>query len=224
MFGLDIFVAGALHLAAADLKCSANKPPTINVLPSDTQIIYDHSKTQRQLDNFQTDTISPYAANVETHVGGLMSGQVQIQQQMQFMKETHPRFNAGCISYHDVTVRIVIKPTIYIAKDYAQDSCMYKAVMEHEKKHIKVDRWIVNKYSQRIGQDLFASMKKIGYTHGPYRLQDLPAAQERLQVLMSNIVDRETDIMNAERRKLQQQVDSLAEYERVSNLCPGNAR
>jgi hypothetical protein len=98
---------------------------------------------------------------------------------------------------------------------------MYAAIMEHEKKHIQVDRAIINKYSAMIGKGVTEAMNRIGYAHGPYKLSHLDVQQNLLNDKINAIIKRYADAMTAERQTLQQQVDSLAEYERVNNLCKG---
>lgn len=221
MLGLDYVMAGYFHLAQADIKCQAKKTPEISVVASDTQVTYDHTKTQEELDNFEIDTVSPYAKSVRTHVGGLMSGEVSVAQNLRIMQETFPSLNAGCLYLDKLTVKIHINPTIYIARNYPKNGCMYAAVMEHEKKHIKVDRMIVNKYTRIIIQGLDTAFKKIGYTQGPFTTGELGPAQEQTQKFIQSLLKQYSDQMSDERQVLQQKVDSLQEYERVQALCRG---
>ena len=221
MIGLDYLVAGYFHLASGSVECNLKKAPQIHVAASDTNIRYDHTKSQKQLDDFGTDTVSPYGGNVQTHVGGLMAGEVSISQNIRIMQESWPTLNAGCLYVDSLKVDIHIKPVIYIARDYPKSGCMYKAIMEHEKKHIQVDRMIVNKYTNIIIQGIDKALKKIGYAHGPFRIGELKLKQEMIQQYSQDIVKNYSDQMSAERRKLQQDVDSLREYERVQAQCRG---
>jgi len=221
LIGLDYLVAGYFHLASADIKCQLKTAPRIDISASDTSVRYDHTKSQKELDNLGTDTVSPYGKNVQTHVGGLMSGEVSISQNIRIMQETYPTLNAGCLYVDSVKVNIHIKPIIYIARDFAKDGCMYKAVMEHEKKHIAVDRKIVNKYTNIIVHGLDASLKKVGYARGPFSKGQLKAEQQAMQDYTHKIVQAYGEQMTEERKALQQKVDSLEEYNRVNNLCRG---
>lgn len=221
MIGLDYLAAGYFHLAAADIECKVRKSPEITVAASDSTVQYDHSKTQQQMDSFEVDTVSPYAAGTQTHVGGLMSGEVSVSQSMQFVKETYPALNMGCLLVNKLSVKVHIKPIIYIAREYPKTGCMYAAVMEHEKKHIAVDRAIINKYSNMIGKGVTEALNRIGYSHGPYKINQLNVQQNILNEKVNTIIKKYGDAMTVERQKLQQQVDSLAEYERVNNQCKG---
>lgn len=221
MIGLDYLVAGYFHLASGSIECKLKKAPQIHVSASDTNVRYDHTKTQKQLDALGTDTVSPYGKNVQTHVGGLMAGEVSISQNIRIMQETWPNMNAGCLYIDSLKVNIHIKPVIYIARDYPKTGCMYKAIMEHEKKHIQVDRMIVNKYTNIIIHGLDKALKKVGYAHGPFSKGALQQQQAMLQQYSQDIVKQYSEAMSAERRKLQQDVDNLREYERVQAQCRG---
>ncbi len=221
MIGLDYLVAGYFHLAAADIKCQLKKAPEIHVAASDTKVKYDHTQTQAQLDNFGVDTVSPYGKNVQTHVGGLMSGEVSVSSNVRIMQETYPRMDAGCLYVDSVKVNVHINPTIYIAREYQKTGCLYKEIMIHEKKHIQVDRMIVNKYTNLIVKGLDAALKKIGYAHGPYRAGQLSSEQAKIQTYAQQVIRQYADQMSKERQKLQQDVDSLQEYERVQAQCRG---
>ena len=212
-------MAGYFHLAAGKIECKLKKTPEIQVSATDTNVHYDHSKTQAEMDRMETDTVSPYGDNIQSHVGGLMSGEVRVSQNIRIMQETYPALNTGCLYIDPMTINIHIDPTIYIAKEFKKSGCMYKEIMNHEKKHIKVDRAIVNKYTSIIVKGLNDAFKKLGYAHGPYSLGHLPTVQKKLQDYAQALVKKYSDDMSTERRALQQQVDTLQEYERVRRLC-----
>lgn len=215
-------MASYIHLAAFDVKCQLKSAPQISVVASDTNVKYDNTKSQAELDNFDNDTISPYGANVQTHVGGLMSGEVSVSQNIRTLQETYDRADVGCVYVDSIKVDIHITPTIYIANHYPKNGCMYKEIMIHEKKHIKVDRMIVNKYTNIIIKGLDAAFKKAGgYAYGPMKKSEIRPAQEKLQAYSRGIIKQYADMMNSERQMLQQRVDSLEEYERVNKACEG---
>ena len=214
-------MAGYFHLASADIKCQLKTSPRIDISASDTSVHYDHTKYQQQLDRLGTDTKNPYGDNVRTHVGGLMSGEVSVSQNIRIMQETYPTLNTGCLYIDSIKINIHIKPTIYIAREYSKDGCMYKAVMEHEKKHINVDRVIVNKYTNLIIHGLDTALKKVGYAQGPFSAGRMEAEQKRLQEYTQNVVQAYSTQMTEERKTLQQKIDSLEEYERVNRSCRG---
>jgi len=221
LIGLDYLFAGYFHLASGQIECQLRKAPQIHVAASDASVRYDHSKTQAELDNFENDTISPYGAEIRSHVGGLMAGEVSVTQSIRVMQENWQNLNQGCLYVDKIDVKIHIKPTIYIAREYDKAGCMYRAIMEHEKKHIMVDRMIVNKYTHIIVKGLNEAIKKIGYAQGPFPINQLEARQKGVQQYAQAVLRQYSEQMSEERQRLQQNVDTLEEYERVQAQCRG---
>lgn len=218
--GLESLAAGLLYLAATGLKCSHQPPPPVKVVPTKSAVLYDFSKTQAELDMVDVDTANPYGSKKETHVGGLMSGEIRVEHQLGFVQERYETGSMACLHFGGIDVKINISPTIYVARENKPGSCRYKAILEHEKKHVEADRIVVNKYSKRIGESLTFVFQKYGTTFGPFELAKMPAIQTKLQDYIDGVVKKEVERMNAERMAMQQKIDSLEEYERVRKLCP----
>lgn len=223
MFGLELLLAGLLHLSPtpvlAEIQCHAKTAPKINVLPSKSRVKYDFTKTKAELNNFDVDTVSPYGPNHQTFVSGLMSGSIQVQHQVSFMHETYEQLGKGCIYIRTVEVKVHIEPTIYIAKEHPRGTCYHNAVMTHERKHVNEDRLIVNKYSNLIGKALVELVDSNGPAFGPYDLETLPKVQKNIQKSLTKIVKKYNDQMNLERQRRQQAIDSLEEYESIGKNC-----
>lgn len=215
---LTLVCCGLSQSAEADNWCSPSKAPTITVRTSTDQIGYDFSRSEKQLNNFNITTVSPYASNIITDVGGLMKGGIQTQQKMSFGTMTNGQTNQICIWHDTIDVMLHIKPTIYIANEFPPGTCMHDAIMGHEQKHITVDREIVNKYAAIIGQALQAEVSQ-ARIFGPYPASNQEALLQQIKARMQNILKLYTDQMNTERKARQQQIDNLAEYERVNKSC-----
>lgn len=209
--------------AADNNWCKAGAAPRINIHTSTDDVSYDFTRSKKQLDTFDVSTVNPYASNVITDVGGLMKGGIQTQQKMTFGTLTNPQTRQICYWHNNMDVYIHIKPTIYVASDFPQGSCMHNAILEHERKHLVVDREIVNKYAALIGQAMRDDITKYNL-FGPVPLSQQDALQNQIKQRMQNILKNYTTQMSAERRKRQQQIDNLQEYERVNNLCPKKKR
>jgi hypothetical protein len=150
-----------------------------------------------------------------------MSGEIKTSSNVSIMSETYPALNAACLMINKITVKIHVDPTIYIAREYRKGSCMYASVLEHEQKHVRTDRILVNKYTGLIARALDAEFKKTNYAFGPVRSHNMDEEQRRISYVSSKIVKELSEKMNAERRVLQQNIDTLEEYNRVSRKCDG---
>jgi len=216
---LTAFLSLTLPNSAQALECVAKMAPQINVIPKTKNIKYDFTKTKAQLNQFDVDTISPYGPQHKTVVSGLMSGSIQTKSQVELLHETYKHLDRGCVYLKSANVTISIDPTIYIAREYRKGSCYHNAVLTHEMKHVREDQLIVNKYVSRIGRALKAMIDDRN-SFGPYRLDQLESVQQNIQNSVNKAVRRFNDDMNKERRRRQQAIDNIEEYESIGARCP----
>lgn len=209
--------------AESSTWCQMNAAPVVNIRASTDNVSYNFTTSEKQLNGFDVDTVNPYGKSVITDVGGLMKGGIETSQSMRFRTLTNPRLGQICYWYDTVDVKIHINPTIYIAREFPEGSCMHKAIMEHEQKHVTVDREIVNKYAQLIGNAIKAETDQKPI-YGPVPLAQQKAIEGAIKEKMKSVVTGLTAQMDRERRSRQQIVDSLPEYQRVNALCPRENR
>ena len=203
--------------SAADVRCSVPKAPTIRVLPRTADIKYDYSKTSAQLTSRGSDTVNPYAANLDTTTGGLRSDAPQIKSNIRMGTESYPTLKVGCMWYDSVTVEIDLAPTIYIAKEYQKEPCK-SAIVGHEIKHVSVDREVMNKYAAEIGKAIQTAVNQAG-AMGPFHTDKMSEYQDTYIRHVQSAIDSQELLLTKEMRMRQGQVDSLQEYERVSKTC-----
>ncbi len=197
--------------------CNPNDVPKIEILPRTHEIHYDYTKSEAELSQFHIDTKNPYGGDVITDVGGLMQGGIKALSSMQIGTLTHSGKGETCMWYKNIKFEIWISPTIYINKKYPKGGCEAKAILGHEHKHVNVDRRVVNKYSELIGQALMKEIKR-RYLYGPVPTANERELQARMEEHIKSIIDRYTAQMNQERMERQQGVDSLEEYQRVNRI------
>lgn len=229
VLGLELIMAGWLQLASADtvsqaakqsaLVCEPNKrTPSVQVKPTSGRLKYDFTKSRSELERMKIDTVSPYGPNTETHLNGAMSGSIQFETLVKYL--SYPYENGEtCVYVDGVSVKIHFDPAIYVVREYPKGSCNHKAVLEHEKKHLKVNQLVINKYAERISKTLAFVMRKYGNVFGPYPEDKVPEEYERLKKYYVGIVNDEEKSMYDELQKLHQDIDSLEEYERVRTAC-----
>ena len=207
---------------AVTMQCKVTTAPKINVHPMTADIRYDKTKTSAQLSALKSGTLSPYGLGVDQTTGGLRHDQPTIETTMKFQIMSDSTRQSICLTYDTINVDIKLQPKIYIAKEFNSGRCG-REVLEHEKKHVKVDRYVINKYSKQMGVAIQNAVNKVGAL-GPF-----PASrQDELQQLMSkNIESALTSVklaMTNEMNMRQQKVDSLEEYERVGQYCEKNSK
>lgn len=213
------FPAAAQKPAGSDQSwCRMPAATKVIINPKSENITYDLTKSQADLNNFDTSTKNPYGNSVHTDVGGLMSGGIQTDYRTQFDGIVDKVAKQTCLWYSAITVNINITPTIYIASNYPKGSCMFNAVMEHEQKHVTVDRRLVNTYAQSIRSALQAEIEKQSI-YGPVPNASVEQTQNEMGAKIKKIVDDKMAELTKKRLRQQQLVDSLAEYNRVNTLC-----
>ncbi len=205
--------------ARADFVCKPNSVPKINVRTSTTPVAYDFSKTEHDLNGFSVDTINPYGEGVSTDVGGLMRGGITVSHTVKYETSTDRVSRQMCYYYSQIDIVIHINPTVYVAREFPQGSCKHNAILQHENQHVIIDREVVNKYAQIIGQNVSADIGRQSM-FGPIQGSEHAAMETYIADHMKQLVSTYTDQMNAERRQRQQAHDSMAEYERVNRMCP----
>lgn len=225
MLGLEYIAAGYLTLADVKVKCESAAVPEITVRAVGIETVLDETKSIKELNAFKPVLgESPYGKGVDTHVEGLMHGKIGLDGRYQFSTRTYPSLKKVCMQVSQVEVVFTLDPKVYIAKEYPRGSCHYNAVLEHEKKHLRVDRDLVNKYSFITVKAINNTLKQVGYMHGPYDEAQLPALQKQIGGIIESVIGQFSENMNRERKVLQKQIDSLAEYERVDKVCPDKLR
>ncbi len=210
--------AAYLYLAADVVTCEVQTSPRIHVRPIAKPVKYNHRRTVQELTDSGTDTISPYNKDIPIITGGLAESQVDMDGNIELYIDEHPSHGLSCFYYDKINIVIELDSTIYIAKDYGLSSCEYHEVLEHEKKHVEADRRIVNEYAKKIGEVLRTSVN-LSMVRGPYPSSRKDAIQNDMLEYVENILAVQQSLMNEERFRAQQAVDSFEEYERVRKAC-----
>lgn len=208
-----------LHRSVA-IECEPQDMTKINVIWSTDQISYDNSKSMKQLSDMPIDTKSPYAAHVVTQVGGLMRGGLEVTTNYKISKARYEFYKQNCLWMSEIDIRININPTIYIAREYPKNSCMYKAVLEHEMKHIQVDRDVATQYQSQLRDMASKVAQKVGVV-GPKSDIEARRTEKKIKAYFSENMNLILEKMYAERRERQQKVDNIEEYKRVQSQCDG---
>lgn len=202
---------------AADVRCQVPKAPVIQILPKTAPIRYDFSKTTQQLTAQGSNTVNPYAASVDSSTGGLRADQPEMKSNIRMGTRTYPDLKVGCLWYDSVIVNINMNPVIYIAQEYQQDPCK-AAIMEHELKHVAVDREVMGRYAQEVGKAVQDAVNQAG-AMGPFNVNEMNAYQDSYISHVQSAINSQELLLTKQMRQRQGQVDTREEYDRVSKIC-----
>lgn len=206
--------------AAVGMQCEMPQPANISVVPRTAELVIDTSRTHHEIQGQEIDTINPFGYNTVTHTNGFMEGQLELKSHVKLDFSQVPQYNSFCVWYEDVKIEINITPKITIAKEVADDKCMYKAVLEHEMKHVNADRRIINKFAQTVGRKVYEGLKERGFVAGPMHGGNLKKTAPRMRETVQQLVEFEYRKFEIERTEVQQKIDNLEEYKAVQAKCP----
>ncbi len=110
--------------------------------------------------------------------------------------------------------------TVYVAGEIRQGTCGFEEVLAHEQKHIRANMQTLEEYTPRIKSEISAYLKQNGVFREPNFDYAAKLIQEKLQSITNNIMNE----MTAENQQRQLDIDTVAEYDRISASCGGQLR
>ncbi len=217
--GFSSTLAAPIMLAMAG-TCPTPEPTMISVQPISERPIINAQLSTQELEGFDISTVSPYNHHEHTEVNGLMRGKAQIDTNVSVSWRTNPANGEACFWYKAINVELRLAPTVYIADHLIKGSCMYNEVLNHELKHVNVDRDLTNKYTKLFEQNIR------NFTRQNFMASPRPAYQaEQVKNEMVDALDEEinriNNMMQEERIQRQAAIDTLQEYKRVATACIG---
>ena len=197
-------------------------PPVIKVRPTTQDIQYDFTLTLAGLSAMKSDSINPYAPTVDTSTGGLREEKPRLKINVKLATKEHPYHKKMCMWYDEIDVEIALAPKIYLADELNYSPCR-EAVLNHEHKHVNVDRAVMNKYAHQMGAAVKQAVNEIGM-FGPFPSADAKTYEQKffghIEASLAPVIEE----LNKEMTAKQQKVDSLEEYEYVNGFCQGHAK
>jgi hypothetical protein len=211
----------AIILAAAPapggMDCKVTEAPAISISVKTDDIVYDYSRSTATLTGVKTDTNSPYPKGTDSVTGGLREDTPEIKWETTWNAVYNPSSGIGCMSYKTINTNIHLMPKIFVAREFNTGPCR-EAVLTHERKHVQVDREVMNKYASLIGQALKQAVDKMP-VFGPFNVRDENETMKMSRGYLKAVIDVQIANMEREMHMRQQQVDNLNEYRGISAVC-----
>jgi hypothetical protein len=233
MFGLEIATVGLLHLAATtreakiekakaeaikNIKCEPRHSLDIKIAPTQSPIKYNFSTSSEALGSIGASAYSPYGSEHKTNMLGLTDGKHELSLESSYSTETYEQLDRGCIHIKSITVKMNFDPTIYVVNEFPQGTCEFNSVLKHEKEHVKITQKMLNKYAKILGKNLKAALKD-GYSYGPFYVNSLPSAQEKLGQKIMKMAITVNKKMAIEMEKHQNHFDRVEVNNDSLELC-----
>lgn len=222
---LTLKAAGFIVLASAAPACPNVPAPRIGVEIVFEKPVINHERSIAQMRSTRMDTATPYQMRRLDHAdrGGMIENDIGIDYNVETSVvpgNTAQTVNMSCVKYDSVQVRLTLRPKIYIARDYDEESCWYRETYQHEMSHVDMDMTVMEKYKERLrdGLALAFSGPQDG-VQGPVngkKVADLKKAMGNDLVSMTNALLSD---MVRERLQQQQGVDSIENYAYIMDQC-----
>jgi predicted Zn-dependent protease len=146
---------------------------------------------------------------------GLTSSEIQATARYELLEQTLPE-SGRCTTLSKITAHFAIPTaTIWIDRRYRPDSCEYSAVLEHEQEHVRITRETLQRWEDRIRQQLESAVTS-------WRDRWLPAAVEReIKAAIDHAIADLVRQIQADADRQHAAIDVPAAYEDVGRRCSG---
>lgn len=127
--------------------------------------------------------------------------------------------NVMCVQVSKITLRFFIQPVVHIASEYPPESCEFKQILKHEKRHVSVTKQWQRDYTPLLRRELESIARKLPAS-APVGEKLVPSAQESHLVIIRSHLDKYMEqkaIPDYIRR--QNKVDDPLEYRLVPTRC-----
>lgn len=225
IFGPEIL---ALHTAlvltgggrGTSFVCKLPKAPEIKVDLVTDEIKYDFSQSAAALSAIQSGGGANTArANPDAVSGGLREDKPEVRSQLSWAVRYEENTKVGCMWFDEISITVHLRPKIYVAREFNQGQCR-EQILAHEQKHIAVDRKVMNQFALSMGNAVQGAVNRTG-PMGPFNMRDIDTIKARSSRTIESTIAAQSNLMQQQMRQLQGQVDSPAEYKRVSSFCKG---
>lgn len=203
-------------LAGDDSLCDSYPNVDINVTPVFDEAVIDTSKSLAEIQGLGA------GANVVPHYDSITLGVARYRPIIEFrapMIRKPLSDGTTCARVKKVDATIGYKDvTIFLAKELTSDQCSIRHVLEHEQKHIAVNRAVLNKYANLIQIKLQEYFK----LYGMFRVPNPDYAQTLLNEKVDAIFKESAQQMTEENRRRQRAIDTPEEYAKNNTVCSGH--
>ena len=201
--------------------CMPDRSPEIITNAVSPPLKFTYITNTDKLTNKSRNAYTPYGADAKTKTMGLHSRNLDFDGDIAAEGRVNKSTGESCIGLSSIRLNFkVIDPTVFIAKEVRLGSCQFRAIREHELKHVQVDRDVINKYSALIGKAIQDEFNHNVYIAVPFPTGQEDAKKAYLTARIQAVIAANMAQFKIEHTRLQQQVDTIEEYQRVENMCP----
>ena len=224
MLPVSALALSLLFTPAGDILCPADRTvPEVEIIAKRQQPVFSNNSSIADITKLGASAYTPKGAEGPSwHKNGLTQREVEIESQVQADSET---FFTGlkCIYVRKIVVTVTVTPTVWVANEFPPGTCMYDAIKDHEMKHVHAAQNVLSTHTGRLR----AAMEDVGRyrtVFGPDQSAAVDQLYKTFQKQLSDTIQNELTVYQYDESKAQQAIDTLQEYQRISNLCKDQLR
>lgn len=131
--------------------------------------------------------------------------------------ETEGRGGVRCVGYQDGEIVLTLGATIYVASEIPEDSCLFREVLAHERKHRTLGSEMTREFARDLEAAIASELGERPFAELPHGMMPWKLAEDRLD----RLIGAAYAVFRREHSRHQLAIDSNSEYRRVQHACPG---
>ena len=149
---------------------------------------------------------------------GITAASLKLDSRYQVRISVNPSDKMACAQISEFDLNFGFDDTVvYLARELPYRSCSYQVVMEHEMKHVKMDKVFVGSYSPYIPEMLEKAIQEIGVI----RASSPEVAEKRISAAVTQYMADLGKNFSQVRSTMQAKIDTEDEYARLGKSCNG---
>lgn len=206
--------AVAAYMLAAFGSCTPQPPAAFDLRVEMPPPVFHRDRTSEQLQQLKGAHAGP------GQMGGLTRNETQSSVNVSSLEQEQLFGGDYCLWPTKVEVRIVLRPTVWVASHYPRNSCRYNVAYVHEMMHVKIARDTFNEFIPGVEAFLRAKTATLG-TEGPMPQASLEAAKQRQLAVLQNALVGAMKRVDMVVEGRQAKIDTPQSYQLASRACAG---
>ena len=201
--------------------------PSINVFLTAPDPDFDFSKSKKELTKNTEAVTRKWAKTEEQRVWiekGFTAGLARAGTGFRWRARNIGKRYGGygshyfCLFFNNIEIEVFYGATLFVVKDFKDDSCDFKITLAHEFQHHDINMAIANKYVERLKKDLPVMLQQVeNYGYVPHHQMD--ARFQLMRDSLADAVDIYMEEMHKEMTAENAKIDTLENYQRESLIC-----
>lgn len=196
--------------AYAQRFCDMDKP-SLTVKMAKKKTRYIRSESAADLTQMHAGRNANYV------VQGLGGGEMGYKLEMKY--QTERKGKQACVGVKAIKVTFYGVPQIHIASNFKRGTCEYRAVLEHEQKHIRTMLKFMREYAPKLKRFSKRMVKSSQYQAGPMDESRVATALEKIKESYNQQLNNYLASIYPVLQNRQQAIDNPQEYARVQSKC-----